>query len=123
MRLLEQEPLVSRTAGETCVDILLGDECTDLRENGMLPILPDWLVSWRSVLVAKDGLATHLPGLSGGRPIRSLLYLHTGLIPVPFEQLNELSLFTNIPYEVKETPLHGLYAGIMEAAERLHVTT
>lgn len=121
MRRLEDQPLVSRTAGETCVDILLGDESRALREDGMLPILPDWLVSWRDVLIAEDGLATHLPGVLGKGPIRSLVYLHTGLIPVPFEQLNELSLFTNIPYEVKETPLHCLYARITEAAERLRV--
>jgi hypothetical protein len=121
MHRLEQETLVSRTAGETCVDILLGEESKELRANGMLPILPDWLVSWRDALIAEDGLATHLPGAWGKGPLRSMVYLHTGLIPVPFEQLNELSLFTNIPYEVKETPLHCLYARITEAAERLRV--
>lgn len=116
----ESVPGVVRVRGLNCAEILLGhDEYRTLRRDGVFFLLPEWAQR------CPDMLQSHL-GMHGenARALMNdmhtkLLYLDTGLTPVPTEDLRATSDYAGLPWEVTRVTCEHLKAAIKEAIERM----
>jgi hypothetical protein len=113
---LQQEPGTSRLEGINCCEIILGrDRYRALRRTGAFFLLPEWALRWRAIFEEELGLtATNARDLMGDLHTR-LLYLDTGLAPVPEAALEEASAFTGLPWEVLAVDLDQLRASLRDA--------
>lgn len=106
---LAQRPLVARTAGCSCCELLLGHEpCRRLLRAGAFFLLPEWMRRWREVFTVDLGLdEVSAPELMGDLHT-CLVYLDTGLVPVPAAELAACAAFCRLPAEVRRVPLDHL---------------
>lgn len=117
---LGSRPGVARTEGINCPAILLGrEEYQRLSHEGAFFLLAEWAERWREVF--RDEL-----GLEGATAVglmrdmhRKLVYLDTGVIPVPAAALQACSEFTGLPWEALPVPLDRLAAAVEGALGRL----
>jgi hypothetical protein len=115
----EQQAVISRTTGLNCCEILLGGESyRRLRSERVFFLLPEWAKRWKTVFRKGLGLtADNARDLMGEMHTR-LVYLDTGLVPVPEEHLRSISEFTGLPWEVLKVSLEPLLSAIREAQRR-----
>jgi hypothetical protein len=116
---LESGPGLARTEGINCCEIILGSEAyRRMRREGAFFLMPEWTVSWRKVFKSELGLfgenATEFMKDMHTR----LVYLDTGLIPVPEKELEDLKVFTGLPLEILPVSLDPLLAKFREAMAR-----
>jgi len=118
MDTFESAPGTARTTGINCCEILLGSETYKrLRKEGAFFLMPEWALSWKQVFVGQLGLLG-----PGARTFMQemhtrLIYLDTGLIPVPQEALAEASEFLGLPVEILPVSLDPLLASLKQAAQ------
>jgi hypothetical protein len=120
MTLLEQRPRVARVPARNCCELLLGrDEYRRLSREGAFFLLPEWTHRWREVFEQRLGLSGPTAA-DFMRDLQSrLIYLDTGLAPVPGETLAECSRFCGLPVEVRTVTLDQLAGALSEAIDRL----
>lgn len=120
MNQFETLPGVIRTEGLNCCHLLLGrDRYRQLSHEGVFFLLPEWIHRWREVFQDELGLdhenAAHLMGDMH----RKLLYLDTGMIPVPFSLLQDCAAYCRLPFEVLPVSLDVLKETIEAGLNRL----
>ncbi len=113
-------PGVVRVPGINCPEILLGrDLYRRLRRDGVFFLLPEWTLRWREVfheaLGDDDEKARELLKDMHTR----LLYLDTGVMPVPTETLEEISAYAGLPCETMHVEPGFLKESIRTAVERM----
>lgn len=120
MTALETVPGVVRVRGNNCCDLLLGSgEYRRLSREGAFFLFPEWTRRWRHIFSVELGLNhDNVVSLMGDMHKR-LVYLDTGLSPVPEDELRECSRYCGLPWEVLKVPLEPLRAAIREAAGKL----
>jgi hypothetical protein len=113
-------PGVARVGGVNCPATLLDRETyRRLSHDGAFFLLPEWAGRWREVFEDELGLdAAIAPGFMADLH-RKLVYLDTGVVPVPRETLEACSRFTALPFEVFPVPLVRLAELVEAALERL----
>ena len=111
---------IERTAGINCCEIVLGtEEYRRLRKEGAFFIMPEWALRWREVFHAGLGLsAPNAQELMKEMHTR-MIYLDTGQLPIPQEQLAEMVEYTGLPLEIKSVSLAPLLANLQESLRRL----
>lgn len=116
---LEALPGVIRLRGHNCCEMLLGhDEYRRLLHEGAFFLLSEWTHRWREVFTAELGLNhDNATGLMQDMH-RKLVYLDTGMMPVPEEALQACSEYCGLPFEVLAVSLEVLRAAIGEAISR-----
>jgi hypothetical protein len=96
---MECRPGCARAQGVNCSELLLGKEAYGrFRKEKAFLFLPEWCRRWREVF--QDRLGFKDPSLAGEfmRENRgSLVYLDTGVSPVPEKTLSEISGFFGMP--------------------------
>jgi len=111
-----------RVMGIHCGEIVLGHEQYKIfqKEKAFL-LFPEWVKSWRKIL-------TNLPGLHKELSIEFMrdmhakfVYLETGIIPIPHDELKACSLYFNIPLQVFSISLDNLINVINDAINELQV--
>jgi PAS domain S-box-containing protein len=112
-------PGTCRVQGVDCPSILLGHELYgELRRAGAFFVLPEWAHRWEETvclaLGADQGAAREL--LQDMHT--HLLYLDTGVTPVPREQLEAASRWSGLPLEIRSVPTDRLASAVREAVER-----
>jgi hypothetical protein len=113
----EQRPHCCRTKAVNCADLLMGKELyTSYRRRKAFIFLPEWTLRWREVFQKELGFNN--PSLAQAfmqenREI--LLYLDTGLLPVPQKTLDEIAEFFGMPTEVLAVSLDPLRRAIHTA--------
>jgi len=111
---------VARTAGINCCEILLGaSRYRELRREGHFFLLPEWARRWKEILHRELGLHGENARDFMQEMHTRLLYLDTGLRPIPTEHLEEASRMTGLPWDVLEVPLDHLAASIRSAFQRI----
>ncbi|MBI4913032.1 MAG: DUF1638 domain-containing protein [Acidobacteria bacterium] len=117
---IEEGDGVGRTGGINCCEILLGREAyRRLRREGVFFLMPEWTLNWKAVF--RDTLGLHDENARHFmRDMHTrLVYLDTGLIRVPEEELTEIAQFTGLPVERMQVSLDPLLASLRDAAERI----
>ena len=117
---LEGRPGVARVAGMNCNSILLGrDECRALLKVGAFFLLPEWTTRWREIFTRDLGLnRENARGLMHDAH-RKLVYLDTGIVPVPTADLQACAEHCGLPWEILPVSLEPLRAAIAEARARV----
>lgn len=119
MTTLEALPGVVRTRGKNCCELLLGpEEYRRLSHEGVFFLLPEWARRWKEVFTRELGLDRDNTVSLMRDMHRTLLYLDTGLVPVPQDALKECAEYCGLPYEVRPVALDLLRSAINEALAR-----
>ena len=120
MTALGGRPGVARTEGLNCPELLLGREAyRRLSHEGAFFMLPEWATRWAEVFRDELGLdGACAPALMRDMH-RKLVYLDTGVVPVPREALEACARYTGLPLEVLAVTLDRLAARIEAALGRL----
>ena len=116
----ESMPGVKRVQGLNCCEIMLGREkYRSLRKEGVFFLSPEWAKRGREILKVElkmdDANAKDLMRETHTK----IVYLDTGVMPVPTGHLKEFSDYTGLPCEVVRITRDHLLAGIREAMERM----
>jgi hypothetical protein len=123
MATLEAIPGVVRTRGKNCCELLLGpEEYRRLSHEGAFFLIPEWARRWKGIFAKELGLNRGTATSLMQEIHRKLMYLDTGLAPVPENALNECAEYCGLPYEVRPVSLERLRLAIEEAQLRC-VTT
>jgi hypothetical protein len=122
MAVLEARPEVVRTRANNCCELLLGkDEYLRLSHEGAFFLFPEWTRRWKEIFTFELGLnrdnATSLMQDMHSK----MIYLDTGLVPVPENDLQACAQYCGLTYEVRPTSLEHLRAAIQEALLRLEI--
>ena len=112
-------PEVTRTQGLNCCEILLGREAyRAMRKEGAFFLLPEWAVNWK--VIFRNALG--LEGINARTFMQEmhtrLVYLDTGLVPVPRAELDEMAAYSGLPVVVLPTPLDHLEVGLKAAVAK-----
>lgn len=111
----------ARTRGINCCELLLGhDRYRELQRGNMFIFLPEWTERWHEVFADELGLSDQKEANKFMRDMRSgLVYLDTGLVPVPHETISEIEGHFEMPVSILSVSLDTLREKIRTAAERV----
>lgn len=107
---------VGRVAVINCAQLLVGRERYRqlMREEAFL-VLPEWSRRWKHIMKNELGLNRAIAHDLMGENRGVLVYLDTGLIPVPEQQLQEFSAYTGLPWRVEAVSLDNMLASLLAA--------
>lgn len=113
----------ARSSGINCCELLLGhDRYRQLQRENVFIFLPEWTERWREVFAGELGLADRTEAGRFMRDMRSaLVYLDTGMIPVPASTLREIESHFGMPVTVLPVSVDGLRATIRTAVQKATV--
>lgn len=118
MDTFEAEPGTSRTEGINCCEIILGRETyRKLRREGAFFLMPEWALAWRKIFVGQLGLLGPCAKTFMQEMHTRLIYLDTGILPVPHAELQEASEFMGLPVEILPVSLDPLLANLKQALQ------
>jgi len=121
MDTFESAPGTGRTEGINCCEIILGSETyRKLRKEGAFFLMPEWALSWRQIFVGQLGLLGPCAKAFMQEMHSRMIYLDTGLVPVPHAALEEASEFLGLPVEILPVSLDPLLASLQQAARSAH---
>lgn len=117
---LTKSPNVVRIRGHNCIYQVLGSrEYKRLSHEGAFFLLPEWASRWKHIFRNELGLnETNAEDLMREMH-RKLIYLDTGIRPVPIEELEACSQYCGLPFEVLQVTLEPLRECIQEALDKL----
>lgn len=109
---------VLRLRAINCAEMLLGKQrYKSFIKNGAFLLLPEWTKRWREILGEFPGLGRDSAAELVHNQHTRLVYLDTGVTPVPYVELAACSEFVGLPLGIERVSLEHLTALIMEALE------
>ena len=121
MNAINQRSNCIRVDAVNCGELLLGpDLYKSYRNEKTFLFLPEWTERWQEIFQRELGFSK--PSLAQEfmqENQRSLVYLDTGLIPVPRKHLKEIAEFFNMPAKVVAVSNEHLRTSVKSAVERL----
>jgi hypothetical protein len=110
-----------RVRGNNCCHILLGtDSYRRFSHDGAFFLFPEWTLRWKHIFQTELGLnETNAKSLMGDMH-RKLVYLDTGVLPIPTRDLDDLSRYCGLPWEVMQVSLEHLRETIQDALDKLN---
>ncbi|MEW6667382.1 MAG: DUF1638 domain-containing protein [Thermodesulfobacteriota bacterium] len=118
----EQESMrgVERVHGANCCEIMLGREkYRTLCKEGAFFLMPEWAKRGLEILQTQLKMSSINAKQFMQDMHTKLVYLDTGVMPAPTEELKEISDYTGLPCEFLRITHDPLLAGICEAMERV----
>jgi len=79
--------------------------------------MPEWALSWRQIFVGQLGLLGPCAKTFMQEMHSRMIYLDTGLVPVPHATLLEASEFLGLPVEILPVSLDPLLSSLRQAAQ------
>ncbi len=117
---LTSSPDVVRTRGHNCIQQVLGrKEYKRLSHEGAFFLLPDWSSRWEHIFQNELGLNEANAEYLMREMHSKLVYLDTGLRPVPMEELEKCSQYCGLPLEVLQVSLEPLRQCIQDGLDKL----
>ena len=105
-----------RVAVINCAQLLLGrDRYRQLMGEEAFLVLPEWAGRWEHIMTCELGLTSSVAHDLMGEHRGVLVYLDTGLVPVPELQLQEFSSFSGLPWRVETVSLDRMLALLLAA--------
>ena len=112
---MEEYPNVTRTRGRNCCEIILGREVYEKHlKDGCFFLMPEWSARWREYFQFQLGLDKNIIPDFMNDLHSKILYLDTGVIPLPTKDLKAFSDYCNLPYETMKVSLEHLLLSIHE---------
>jgi len=120
MYTIKKQDHVKKIPGKNCIEILLGNDLyTNLIREGAFFLMPEWAKRWREIF--QDEFKLY------GEDARSfmtelhtkLIYVDTGLTPIPENLLIEISEYSGLPTEIMPVSLEKLLTSIQNANEQM----
>lgn len=113
---------VSKVGGINCCEILLGKEAyRKLQRERAFIFLPEWAVRWREIFTKELGFNKPENAKEFMKEnLSKLVYLDTGIDPVPEDLLTEIKEFFDMPMQVLPISLDVLKNGIEESLEKFN---
>lgn len=107
---------VGRVGVINCAQLLLGRErYRQLMREAAFLVLPEWAQRWEHIMQHELGLNKALARDLMGEHRGLLVYLDTGLVPVPEQHLHEFSSYTGLPWRVEKVTLDTMLASLLAA--------
>lgn len=124
MKDIERRPHCVRTAGGNCGEILLGKEqYKACRNEKTFLFLPEWTGRWKEIFQQHLGFSDQsLAREFMQENMNRLVYLNTGLAPIPEKIILEIADFFDMPVNIMEAPLTHLSQAVESALKRLEGT-
>lgn len=109
---------VVRVQGINCIDIMLGRErYKSLRKEGAFFVLEEWAYRWKEIFVDQMGLSEKNAPIFMKSMHEKIHYLDTGISPIPYTELEEMSKYFDLPYQITSVTLDFLKDAILKAYE------
>ena len=107
---------VGRVSIINCAQLLLGRARYRqlMREDAFL-VLPEWARRWEHIMKSELGLNEEVARGLMGENRGVLVYLDSGLVPVPEEQLAAFSAYSGLPWRVEKVNLEPMLAALLAA--------
>lgn len=107
---------VGRVNVINCAQLLLGrDRYRQLMHDEAFIVLPEWARRWEHIMKSELGLSQEVAHGLMGENRGVLVYLDTGLLPVPEQQLVEFAAYSGLPWRVESISLDCMLATLLEA--------
>ncbi len=107
---------VGRVNVINCAQLLLGrDRYRQLMREEAFLVLPEWARRWEYIMKSELGLNKEVAQGLMGENRRVLVYLDTGLLPVPELQLTEFSTYSGLPWRVETVTLDSMLTALLAA--------
>lgn len=107
---------VGRVAVINCAQLLLGrNRYRQLMREEAFLVLPEWARRWKHIMKTELGLNRSVAHDLMGENRGVLVYLDTGLVPVPEQSLHEFSSYTGLPWRVEAVSLDNMRASLLAA--------
>ena len=115
----QAEPGTARTEGINCCELLLGrSRYRQLRKEGAFFLMSGWALRWREIFEQELGLCPQTARSLMREMHTRLIYLDTGLVPVPRLELTEAAAYTGLPSTILTVGLEELRKVLQEALHR-----
>lgn len=100
----------ARPECSNCAELLLGKErYRVLRKAGAFFLLPEWAFRWKEIFMKDLGLSTQDLARGFMRDCHTaLMYIDSGVEPVPEMLLEEISDYLGLPCRIEHAGLHNL---------------
>lgn len=107
---------VGRVDVINCAQLLLGrDRYRQLMREEAFLVLPEWARRWEHIMKNELGLNKAVARDLMGENRGVLVYLDTGLVPLPERQLAEFSSYTGLPWRTETVTLDCMLAALLAA--------
>ncbi len=107
---------VSRVQGINCCEIVMGKEhYRYTRKQGAFIVLEEWTKKWKEIFVTEIGLTEKNAATFMNDMHKKIVYLDTGVSPVPYDILSDMSQFFQLPLEIEKTSLTFLKNAVLSA--------
>ncbi|MDD2540444.1 MAG: DUF1638 domain-containing protein [Desulfuromonadaceae bacterium] len=107
---------VGRVNVINCAQLLLGrDRYRQLMLEEAFMVLPEWAQRWEHIMKSELGLTKAVAHDLMGDNRGVLVYLDSGLVPVPEQYLVEFSAYSGLPWRVETVTLDCMLATLLEA--------
>ena len=107
---------LSRVDAVNCAQMLVGRvRYRELMRERAFMVLPEWAPRWEEIFKTELGLSEDNARSLMGEHRGSLVYLDTGLAPVPRDALDACADYTGLPWRVERVELDNLFALLSEA--------
>lgn len=106
-----------------CAQLLLGRERYRrlMREEAFL-VLPEWARRWEHIMKSELGLNEEVAHGLLGENREVLVYLDTGLTPVPEQHMAEFSAYSGLPWRIETVTLDCMLAALLEAQAKAGIS-
>jgi hypothetical protein len=107
---------VGRVNAINCAQMLVGRaRYRELMREEAFMLLPEWALRWQDIMRIELGLSPEVARDLMREHRRELVYLNTGLAPVPQAALAECAAYTGLPCRIESVGLDHLLALLLEA--------
>ncbi len=107
-----------RVPAINCAQLLVGRErYRRLMQEEAFLVLPEWATRWEQIMKNELGLDGTIARDLMREHRAVLVYLDTGLVPIPERQLQEFSAYTGLPWRVERLTLDTMLEMLISAQD------
>jgi hypothetical protein len=107
---------VQRVDAINCAQLLVGRaRYRELMADGAFLMLPEWAMRWKEIFRDELDLSREVAHDLMQENRCELVYLDTGLVPVPYDTLNACSGYMGLPLRIEPISLETLLTSLLKA--------
>ena len=112
---------IKRVCGVNCIEILIGKEkYQELTKDGAFFFINEWSIRWREIFESQLGLNENIAKSFMQDMHKYLLYINTGLHPVPTKLMDEASEYLGLSWKILDTDTETLKYSLLKTLQTLN---